>query len=484
MSASIKHPFKILLAVAGAGTVLAVTGLAIAMATGSVDYSIPEPHEHLSGGKTTVFNQSRNAFSLPSANMPVSRRLDFSVGNSFFRNLWVMAPASTDARDGLGPLFNTNGCQNCHIKDGRGHAPAGPDDNAVSMLIRLSIPAVTAAHKAQLKTDGSIPDPVYGGQLQDFSLTGVAPEGKIQVTYSYQTVTFANGDTAELRKPSFTIEDKGYGEFHPDIMFSPRVAPPMIGLGLLEAIPEHTLQAYADPDDRNNDGISGRLNQVWDAEKQTTTSGRFGWKAGQPNLRQQNAAAFNGDLGITSSLFQKDHCTSSQQDCLSSINGGDPELSEEILNFVTFYSRNLAVPARRNVDVPEVLRGKQLFNDVQCAACHIPQTTTAQLTDQPEQSGQTIWPYTDLLLHDMGEELADNRPEFLATGQEWRTPPLWGIGLTKTVNGHTEFLHDGRARNLTEAILWHGGEAEQSREHFVAMPRHDRRALLAFLESL
>ena len=484
MSVFIKRHAKPLLAATGVGTVLAATGFAIAMATDNADYSAPAPNEHLSGGKATVFNQSRNAFSLPSANMAVSRRLDFSVGNSFFRNPWVMAPASTDARDGLGPLFNTSGCQNCHIKDGRGHAPFGPDDNAVSMLIRLSIPAITAAHKEQLKTDGSVPDPVYGGQLQDFALPGVTPEGKIRVTYSYQTVTFADGDTAELRKPSFTIEDKGYGEFHPDIMLSPRVAPPMIGLGLLEAIPERTLQAYADPDDSNSDGISGRLNQVWNADKQTTTIGRFGWKAGQPDLRQQNAAAFNGDLGITSSLFRKDHCTESQQDCLNSINGGDPELSEEILNFVTFYTRNLAVPARRDVDAPDVLRGKQLFNDVQCAACHIPQTTTAQITGQPEQSGQIIWPYTDLLLHDMGEELADNRPEFLATGLEWRTPPLWGIGLTKTVNGHTEFLHDGRARNLTEAILWHGGEAEPSREHFVAMPRHDRRALLAFLESL
>lgn len=273
-----------------------------------------EPGEHLSGGATTVLQSDRNAFSLPSANLAPSRRLDFSVGNSFFRNPWVIAPSSTTARDGLGPLFNTNACQNCHVKDGRGHPPGADAVSAVSMLVRLSIPAGPADGKTLLH-QGVIPEPTYGGQLQDVGIPGVAPEGKVRMDYEPMKVRFEDGTEVELRKPILRISQLGYGPMHPQTMFSARVAPPMIGLGLLEAIPEEAILANADPDDRNGDGIRGRANQVWDAARQRTALGRFGWKAGQPDIPQQNAHAFANDMGLTSSLLPHDDCSAAQVEC-------------------------------------------------------------------------------------------------------------------------------------------------------------------------
>jgi CxxC motif-containing protein (DUF1111 family) len=442
-----------------------------------------EPGEALSAGTATVNQFDQNAFSLPSANLPPSRRLDFSVGNSFFRNPWVTAPATTTARDGLGPLFNTNGCQNCHIKDGRGHPPAADALSSVSMLVRLSIPA-GPEHAAIIERLGVLAEPTYGGQLQDMANPGVAPEGKVRVSYSSERVTFADGLEVELRKPTLEITQLGYGALHPETQFSVRIAPPMIGLGLLEAIPEAAILANADPDDLNGDGISGRANQVWDHAQQRTTLGRFGWKAGQPTLNQQNADAFANDMGLTSTLIAHDNCTTVQTDCLQAPHGGEPEVSDNILATVLFYTRNLAVPARRDVDAPEVIAGKNLFHQAGCQSCHTPQFTTAADAAEAELANQVIRPYSDLLLHDMGEGLADNRPEFLATGREWRTAPLWGIGLTETVNGHTQFLHDGRARNLLEAILWHGGEAEAAKQTVLTFNADERSALLAFLNSL
>ncbi|WP_309227364.1 di-heme oxidoreductase family protein [Zooshikella harenae] len=444
----------------------------------------PLTSDEPSGGETTVKNTTHNAYSLPAANLPITQKLDFSVGNSFFRNPWVQAPSSTTARDGLGPLFNTNGCQNCHIKDGRGHPPEPNDHNAVSMLVRLSIPAVTEQQEAKLKKQGVIPEPTYGGQLQDFANALIPNEGKINITYTEQVVSFEDGYHVSLRKPTLTITELGYGKLHPETMMSARIAPPMIGLGLLESIDEQTILAHADPDDKDQDGISGRANYVWDHRLQKIQLGRFGWKAGQPSLMQQNAAAFNGDLGVTSLMFPHDDCTEQQKACKKAPSGGTPEVSEKILNFVEFYTQHLAVPARRNIDDPLVKKGQTLFNTSGCNSCHIPQLKTAHRPERKALSEQIILPYTDLLLHDMGEGLADHRPEFKASGKEWRTPPLWGIGLTKTVNNHTYFLHDGRARNLMEAILWHSGEAEQSKQHVLKMDKKERAALLAFLNSL
>ncbi|MDE1350328.1 c-type cytochrome [Vibrio aestuarianus] len=437
-----------------------------------------------SGGETSTTKTGPNAYSLPAANLPMSKRLDFSVGNSFFRNPWVPAPSSTDARDGLGPLFNTNGCQNCHIKDGRGHPPEKNDTHAVSMLVRLSIPAVTEQHKAIYEKEGVIPEPIYGGQLQDFALPDQKAEGKIDINYQEFAVTFVDGTHVMLRKPNLKITELAYGEMHPDTQFSARVAPPMIGLGLLESIADETLLAMADPDDIDGDGISGKVNRVWDVEKQRFALGRFGWKAGQPTLMQQNAAAFNGDLGLTSRLFPKENCTDTQTLCQSLPNGGEPEVSDNILDFVEFYSQHLAVPVRRNVDDPQVKMGQSLFKQVGCESCHRTDLKTAKVVDRPALSNQKIAPYSDLLLHDMGEGLADNRPEALANGQEWRTPPLWGIGYTQEVSGHTYFLHDGRARNLMEAILWHGGEAQSAQQQVLKLNVAEREALIAFLNSL
>ena len=435
------------------------------------------------GGDTTVSAAHQQAFSLPAANMPMAERLNFSVGNSFFRNPWVTAPASTTARDGLGPLFNTNGCQNCHIRDGRGHPPEFDGDNAVSMLVRLSVPAESEEDKATLKRLGVIPEPRYGDQLQDFAIPGTKPEGKVAIHYDTLNRRLADGTEVELRQPTVEITELNYGPLADDVRLSARIAPPMIGLGLLAAIPEQTLRSYADPEDKDADGISGRLNRVWSAELQKTVIGRFGWKAGQPSLRQQNAAAFHGDMGLTTSLFSDIPCGPTQTTCRAAPDGGEPEVSDNILDKVTFYTANLAVPARRNADDSNVKAGQRLFRHAGCQSCHIEKVSTGS-SPHPWLREQVISPYTDLLLHDMGEGLADHRSEFLASGREWRTPPLWGIGLTDTVSGNAYYLHDGRARTLLEAILWHGGEAEQSRIKVEAMTQKERDTLVAFLKSL
>lgn len=441
-----------------------------------------------SGGDTSTNKQGSNAYSMPANNLPITKRLDFSVGNSFFRNPWVQAPSSTDARDGLGPLFNTNGCQNCHIKDGRGHPPEEGEDQAVSMLVRMSIPAMTAEQKKDLIVFGVTPEPTYGDQLEDFAIPSATPEGKIRIEYKTSIITFPDGEMVELRKPTLVLHDLAYGDLHPNTMLSARVAPPMIGLGLLESISEQTLISLAEQQQLNGEGVTGKINRVWDKQKQSTRVGRFGWKAGQPSLIQQDAAAFNGDMGLTTALFSAENCTQNQVICSELPNGNSAdekvEVSDKILKFVEFYSQHLAVPIRRNINDPQVKKGQRLFDTIGCASCHTPSLKTAKRENLPSLSEQIIHPYTDLLLHDMGEGLADNRPEFLANGQEWRTPPLWGIGYTQEVSGHSYFLHDGRARNLMEAILWHGGEAQSVKQKVMQLSKRDRDALIAFLHSL
>lgn len=457
------------------------------------DFSAAMPFEAMSGGATTARpRENTDAFSLPSANMGFDRELDFRVGNGLFRKLWVSSPSSTLASDGLGPLYNARSCQRCHLKDGRGHPPEGRDDNAISMFLRISIPGGPDdgidAIEDYLAT---LPDPNYGTQLQDFSLPGHGAEYSLEISYEERSVTLSDGETASLRVPTYVAGNLGYGPLHPDAMLSPRVAPQMIGLGLLEAIPAADILAHADPEDSDGDGISGRPNIVWSVEFDQPMLGRFGLKAGAPTIRHQSAGAFADDIGISNPLFQTPwgECTPLQTACINAPHGDSEmhdglEISQVGLDLVTFYSRNLAVPARRDVDDPEVLQGRRIFYETGCVSCHNPSFVTHRLEDQPEQSFQLIWPYTDMLLHDMGEDLADHRPEARATGYEWRTPPLWGVGLTEQVSGHTYFLHDGRARNLLEAVLWHGGEAETARDQVVNMPSDDRAALVRFLESL
>lgn len=437
----------------------------------------PPTQQALSGGAATVGATSRQAFGQPIPGLSPHQQTQFFVGNSFFNRNWVVAPASTQVRDGLGPLYNARSCSACHRHDGRGRPPRTSDKPMVSMLLRLSIPG----HNQRV---GVMPEPKYGDQLNGLAIPGVEPEGKAVITYEEILGAFADGEPYHLRRPTYTITALRYGPLHPEVRISPRTAPFIIGLGLLEAIPDQTLLALADPDDHDGDGISGRPNRVWDWTQQRQVLGRFGWKANQPTVAQQTTGAFLGDIGITSALFPREDCTEVQASCQTATSGGDPEISPELLEQVIFYSRTLAVPARRNLDDATVQRGERLFAQAQCGQCHVPTLHTGPVDGLSTLSQQTIHPYTDLLLHDMGAALSDERPEFDATGREWRTPPLWGIGLVSKVNGHTNFLHDGRARNLTEAILWHGGEAEAAREHFRHLSRSERAALVRFLTSL
>jgi CxxC motif-containing protein (DUF1111 family) len=223
---------------------------------------------------------------------------------------------------------------------------------------------------------------------------------------------------------------------------------------------------------------------VWDRTRGQTAIGRFGWKANQPDIAHQTAAAFNGEMGMTTMLSPHENCTAVQTVCLTAPSGGNPEVSDEIFVRIVNYERMLGVPARRDLQDPQVRRGAEQFLEAGCAGCHTPTLKTAKLPQMPWLSEQTFHPYTDLLLHDMGRGLADGREDFLASGSEWRTPPLWGLGLMRTVNGHTFLLHDGRARDVSEAILWHGGEAEAAKERYRTMKKQDREALLKFLDSL
>ena len=460
----------------------------------TTDFGRPEPGEANPGGAATHHKHiNRNAFSHASANMTFERELDFKVGNGFFKRVWVSAPASTTAADGLGPLHNARSCQRCHLKDGRGHPPEGPDDNAVSMFLRVSIPPqdesdrrLLAEHRANV-----IPEPTYGTQIQDLAIQGHRAEGRMRVRYEEVPVELDDGTVVELRKPVYAVTDLAYGPLHPDAMLSPRVAPQMIGLGLLEAIAEEDILALADPDDADGDGISGRPNRVWSPAREQVALGRFGWKAGAPSVDEQSQSAFAGDMGISSPLHPAGYgdCTARQPACREAPDGNSPEhdnleAHREVTDLVTFYARNLAVPARRDHDDPAVLEGKRLFYETGCTACHQPAFRTPADYPHPEQRDQLIWPYTDMLLHDMGEGLADGRPEGVASGREWRTAPLWGIGLTPVVNDHSYYLHDGRARSILEAILWHGGEAEAQREAVKAMTATERDKLIRFVESL
>ncbi len=332
--------------------------------------------------------------------------------------------------------------------------------------------------------DGVLPEPTYGDQLQDRAILGVPPEGRVRITLEEVPGKYADGTRYTLLAPTYEIVDLSGGPIASDVLVSPRIAPSVFGVGLLEAIPEQEILARADPDDADGDGISGRANSVLDVAQQHVELGRFGWKANVPTVEQQNASAFTGDIGITNRLFPEQPCTPAESECLAKPHGGEPELDDLKLSRVTFYTRTLAVPARRDVRNDEVQKGEQLFRTAGCTSCHVSTQHTGDAGEVPALRRQTIHPFTDLLLHDMGPGLADGRPDNLATGSEWRTPPLWGIGLQSTVAGHTRFLHDGRARNLEEAILWHGGEAKAAQREFVEMPRVDRAALIAYLRSL
>lgn len=439
-------------------------------------------------GDVTVFADGRNAFSFPAANLPDEERTRFAIGNSFFKRNWVQGPASTTARDGLGPHFIARSCGGCHVQDGRGKPPEILDrlstEQPVDLLFRLSVPGTDSKH-------GVVPDPVYGDQFNNAAIAGVKPEGKVHIQMTELHGKYPDGTPYVLKKPSYSFSDLGYGPMHPQVMVSPRIAPQVIGLGLLEAIEEKDVLNNAKRQAAQPGPIKGVPNRVWDAYAQKDMLGRFGWKANVATLAHQTGGAFLGDIGITSSLFPAENCTPAQKDCVQAPNGsenGEPELSDKLFNEIVFYQAVLAPPARRNVNDAQVLKGQKLFEQAQCAVCHRPSYTTGKVPFPALSSkaleGQEIWPYTDLLLHDMGEGLADNRPDFKANGRQWKTPPLWGIGLIPDVNNHMRLLHDGRADGVEEAILWHGGEAEQSKKRFMNFSAEDRAALIRFVESL
>lgn len=463
-----------------------------------------DPQEIKQGGDTGISITSSESYSKPSSNLSASRKGSFFIGNAFFRQPWVVAPASTDSRDGLGALFNVAACQSCHIKDGRGHAPMSSEDDADSLLIRLAMPATTDEERAQLQNSliEKVVHPMYGGQLQDRGIQGVPAEARIAVQWTDKPVTFADGHVETLRAPTFHLTNPGYGAFDDEMMVSPRVALPMIGLGLLEQIPDDDIKKQAV--DNDSADISGKFNWVMDPQTGKTALGRFGWKAGQTKLLTQNQSAFNEDMGLTSNIRPHESCMPAQTACVNATTGADEqgggkppvEVNDEVAKFVEFYTRNLAVPHRRNAEDKLVLAGKKRFYDMGCQSCHTPRYQLPKTDDDHlEQHGQVIYPYTDLLLHDMGDELADRtiagklppkdaQVEFLANSYEWRTPALWGIGLAQTVDPQATFLHDGRARTLMEAVLWHGGEAEKQKQKVLQLDKQGRAELTAFLQSL
>ena len=469
--------------------VIAVAVLGAAVHAGL--HAAPGPDDPLGekpGGATTVYANGKNAFSFPSANLPDDERTRFVIGNSFFKRNWVEAPASTTARDGLGPHFLARSCGGCHLFDGRGEPPPWrkglSDEQPLALLIRLSLPG-TDAH------GGPKHEAVYGDQFNTAAIQNVKPEGEVAMRWKPLTGRFADGTRYTLQQPRYELRNLAYGPMDPQTLMSPRIAPQLIGVGLLESIAEKDIVANAASQAALPGPIKGQPNRVWDAFAGREMLGRFGWKANVATLAHQTAGAFHGDIGITSRYFPAETCTPTQKDCLAAPNGshdGQPEIDDETLEQVVFYQATLAPPARRNAREPQVLQGQQLFAQAQCTACHRPSYTTAEgpfprLTSKALQ-GQTIWPYTDLLLHDMGDALADGRPDFLANGRQWKTPPLWGLGLIKDVNGHTRLLHDGRANGVLEAILWHGGEAEASQQQVLQMKKPERDALVKFVESL
>ena len=466
----------------------------VAITAPAADFSAPENFEAKpAGAGTTTKAVNADSFSHFLDNLSFEQEEQFKLGNALFRKIWVSSPSSTQASDGLGPLFNARGCQSCHVKDGRGHPPVPGQAENVSMFLRLSVPP--GENDTRLAMDGvvagEVGDPTYGTQLQDFAVPGLRAEGRMVIDYADLPVTLGDGTEVTLRAPHYSVADLASGPLAEDVMLSPRLANPMIGLGLVEQIPAEDILALADPDDLDSDGISGRPNWTIEPVNQSVMLGRFGWKAGMATIRSQSAAALAGDIGISTPLVNLPHgdCTERQDECLAMPTGeqarlGASEAPDPVLDLVTFYAQTLGVPARRDVDDPAVLRGKAAFYGAGCASCHVPKFVTSRAAENPAHRFQLIWPYSDFLLHDMGAGLADNRPEGLADGREWRTPPLWGIGLTETVSGHTFFLHDGRARDLVEAILWHGGEAQATRDAFAQMSQATRDDVVAFLESL
>jgi len=431
--------------------------------------------EYTAGLNGTVFDASINAFNNQIPGLNDSDQSDFIVGNSFNRNNWVIAPSSTKQRDGLGPLYNALSCSGCHDLDGRGRPPY-PGEKSTSLVIRLSqAGGLTGIHGQPLPlTD-------YGDQLNNKSIPDVEDEREVIITYQESEGQYPDGTKYSLRIPKYTFTNGALS----NALFSPRVAPKMAGPGFVDAIPDNSILANADELDLNQDGISGKPNYVWDYFLNKKVLGKIGWKSNIPNVKNQVAHAFLNDIGITSTQFPQENLYGNQIINYGNLpNGGTPEISDYLLFQVYYYTTHLAMPARRDYKDNSVLKGKMLFNKIGCNKCHISTFTTSNHPEFPDLNNQKIHPYSDFLLHDMGPGLSDNRPDYDASGQEWRTSPLWGLGLVKVVNNHTFLLHDGRARNTEEAILWHAGEASTIKTLFMSLSKSEREAIIRFVESL
>jgi CxxC motif-containing protein (DUF1111 family) len=450
--------------------------LLVIVTLSSCDHSTELPlnrsSEIASGGSNmTVYDASGQAFGQPGPGLPADAQQKNAAGDVIFEAAYVAPPSPAFA--GLGPILNNNSCSSCHIHDGRGRPPLA-GQVPTSMLYRISIPGTDPV------TGGPLAAPGFGTQVQTQGVTATVPEmANVQIDYTTISVAYADGTSVTLQKPTYTPVNP-YIALPSNYLLSPRVAPAVFGLGLLEAVDDETILALADENDANGDGISGKANFVWDQQLQSSKLGRFGWKANQPGLVQQTAGAFNQDMGVTGNLFP-DESSAGQPQAIAS---HPIEVSDDYVQRVVDYMRTLGVPARRNVNDVSVSRGETVFGNLGCAGCHIAKLETGTSPYFSALSNQTIRPYTDLLLHDMGDDLADNRPDFLAGGSEFRTAPLWGIGLAEVVNNYTFFLHDGRARSLEEAIVWHGGEGEKSKDAFVKLSKNDRDAVIKFLQSL
>jgi CxxC motif-containing protein (DUF1111 family) len=442
----------------------------VALAGGCGSPTKVDPSEALLGGDGTIFDDGDEAFAYPARNLEQSYRDAFQIGDGIFNRNWVAAPSTSQGNDGLGPTYNAFSCSGCHDNNGRGAPPEAASDPFLGLLLRLSVPGDNGH-------GGPAPDPSYGDQLQPYGILGVPGEGTPQVSYVEMPGSYGDGTSYTLRQPSYSIVALGFGPLADGEMISPRLAPQTVGLGLLEAVDASTIVGFA--------SNGGRPNMVWDASAQQTTLGRFGWKANQPSLEQQVMAASRNDIGITDSLYPTEDCPPAQTACATApMSMSQPNLEPLRENALIVHALGLAVPARRNLDDAQALAGEALFASFGCASCHIPKMTTGVLPSWPELSNQTIRPFTDLLLHDMGPGLADGRPDFQASGSEWRTPPLWGLGLVQPIDGYLFLLHDGRARGFEEAILWHGGQGESAKEAFRTANKSDRDALIAFLSAL
>lgn len=390
----------------------------------------------------------------------------FILGKSFFRIPWVEAPSATTARDGLGPLFSANTCISCHPHNGAGSVYGSSGEISRSLVTRFSL-------KNQVDSkNGFVPDPIYGAQLSVNGVKGVPYEGKPTLLYEAVMSIYPDGEHVELRRPIAGVKELGYGALHSDAVIANRLAPALVGMGLFDQISDEEILSREDAEDKNGDGISGRANRVFDPRSGKTVIGKFTWKASAPSVRHQVAAAFHHDMGLTTSLFPRKNCTESQKECLNALRGRDVlDVTDERLDAVTFYVNHLRLPKPSANP-----KGKALFGQIGCTSCHTPSMTLV--------NGKTIEPYSDLLLHDMGEELSDGRREFDADGREWRTAPLWGIGKRTLILNQRNYLHDGRARTIEEAILWHGGEAQGAKEKFRTLSHSERRCILEFLEGL